>query len=74
MVMLPIMEGWSKGTGIPVGQLMMPLSVAAILGGTLTLLGTTTNIVITGLLDKNYPGDKSVKIGMVSEFVDKYTI
>ena len=43
---------------------MMPLSIAAILGGTTTLLGTTTNIVVTGLISKNYPNDKSVQIGM----------
>ena len=43
---------------------MMPLSVAAIFGGTTTLLGTTTNIVVTGLIAKNYPNDKSVRIGM----------
>lgn len=42
----------------------MPLSVASIFGGTTTLLGTTTNIVVTGLIEKNYPNDKSVRIGM----------
>ena len=66
MCMIPIIQGWSKSTGVNVQQLMMPLSVAAIFGGTTTLLGTTTNIVVTGLIAKNYPGDKSLVIGMVS--------
>src|SRR5690606_18124996 len=42
-------EDWAKRTGIAVSKLMMPLSYAAILGGTCTLIGTSTNVIVYGL-------------------------
>ncbi len=33
----------------------MPLSFASILGGTITLIGTSTNLVVHGLLIERYP-------------------
>lgn len=41
---------------MPVGQLLVPLSFASILGGTCTLIGTSTNLVVYGLLEDTYPG------------------
>ena len=46
--MIPAVNAWSRRTGIPVSRLMMPLSYGAILGGTLTLIGTSTNLVVAG--------------------------
>ncbi|MEZ9047397.1 SLC13 family permease [Vibrio cyclitrophicus] len=38
-------------------KLLIPLSYFSILGGTLTLIGTATNLVVSGLLeDQGYPG------------------
>ena len=34
----------------PAGKLLLPLSYAAILGGTLTLVGTSTNLIVDGML------------------------
>jgi di/tricarboxylate transporter len=56
-VMIPITQRWAKTTGVPLQQLLMPLSFATILGGTCTLIGTSTNLVVSGLLKKNYPED-----------------
>lgn len=47
---LPVLSGLARRTGIPVSRLFMPLSVAAILGGVCTLIGTSTNVVVAGLI------------------------
>lgn len=49
---IPAVQDWAKRHNIPVSQLMMPLSYAAIAGGTCTLIGTSTNLVVNGLLLK----------------------
>lgn len=49
-MLVPAVSDWAKRTGISVSQLMMPLSYAAIIGGTCTLVGTSTNLVINGML------------------------
>ncbi len=46
--MIPAINSWSRKINIPVSKLMIPLSYSAILGGTLTLIGTSTNLVING--------------------------
>lgn len=46
---LPVVSDLSKRTGIAASKLFMPLSFATILGGTCTLIGTSTNMVIYGL-------------------------
>lgn len=48
-MMIPVIQSWSRRAGFPVSKLLMPLNNAAILGGTLTLLGTSTNLVVDGL-------------------------
>ena len=63
-VMIPITLRWAKHIGVPRQQLLIPLSYATILGGTCTLIGTSTNLVVTGLLDKQYPKDPDVDIGL----------
>ncbi|MGD8495567.1 MAG: SLC13 family permease [Gemmatimonadales bacterium] len=49
-MMVPVVEEWSRRIRIPVSKLMIPLSYAAILGGTCTLIGTSTNLVVNGLV------------------------
>ncbi|WP_444919156.1 SLC13 family permease [Microbulbifer sp. JMSA003] len=42
---------------LPAAKLLMPLSYAAILGGTLTLIGTSTNLIVNSfVLDRDLPG------------------
>lgn len=41
---LPIIASLAKQTGIPGSRLYLPLSIATLLGGTLTLIGTATNL------------------------------
>ncbi|MGD8380016.1 MAG: SLC13 family permease [Gammaproteobacteria bacterium] len=47
---LPAVLDWAKKQRISPSRLMMPLSFAAILGGTTTIIGTSTNLVVNGLL------------------------
>lgn len=46
--MIPAINTWAKRIHIPPSRLMIPLSYTAILGGTLTLIGTSTNLVVNG--------------------------
>ena len=46
--MIPAIHAWSRRIGISPSRLMIPLSYSAILGGTLTLIGTSTNLVVNG--------------------------
>lgn len=46
--MIPAIHAWSRKIGIAPSKLMIPLSYSAILGGTLTLIGTSTNLVVNG--------------------------
>jgi di/tricarboxylate transporter len=46
---LPVVSDLAKRTQIAASKLFMPLSFATILGGTCTLIGTSTNMVIYGL-------------------------
>ncbi|WP_407659242.1 SLC13 family permease [Marinobacterium weihaiense] len=46
--MIPAIHAWSRKINVPASKLMIPLSYSAILGGTLTLIGTSTNLVVNG--------------------------
>lgn len=52
-MLIPALQDWSKKFGFAPSKLMIPLSYAAILGGTCTLVGTSTNLVVNGLLIAN---------------------
>lgn len=47
---IPAIQDWAQRLGISASKLLLPLSYAAILGGTCTLIGTSTNLVVDGLL------------------------
>lgn len=47
---IPTIQDWSQRLQIPASKLLLPLSYATILGGTCTLIGTSTNLVVDGLL------------------------
>jgi di/tricarboxylate transporter len=49
-VFIPALQDWAKRHRLGLSRLMIPLSFAAIAGGTCTLIGTSTNLVVNGLL------------------------
>lgn len=63
-VMIPIVQRWGKNVGVSPQQLLIPLSFASILGGTCTLIGTSTNLVVVGLLKDRYPEEDISNIGL----------
>ena len=68
VVMIPIVQKWCRNLSIPVGQLLVPLSFASILGGTCTLIGTSTNLVVYGLLEDTYPGVYNIGLFSLGQY------
>ncbi len=63
---VPIVMDWSRKHQVSPSKLLIPLSYLAILGGTCTLIGTSTNLVVNGLMIQNgLPGMHMFEIGMV---------
>jgi len=49
-VMMPYVHQWSQRNNISSSKLLIPLSYAAILGGCVTLIGTSTNLIVSGMV------------------------
>lgn len=49
-MLTPQIEEWADKCGQSASRYLMPVSFAAILGGMTTLIGTSTNLVVSGLL------------------------
>jgi di/tricarboxylate transporter len=52
-MLIPAVRSWARKNHAPVSKFLIPLSYAAILGGTCTLIGTSTNLVVHGLMLEN---------------------
>lgn len=52
-IFIPAVKAWAKKIKVPVSKLMIPLSYSAIFGGTCTLIGTSTNLVVSGIIEKD---------------------
>ncbi|MGB5632237.1 MAG: SLC13 family permease [Waterburya sp.] len=64
---IPVVSDWSRKLRISPSKLMIPLSYAAIFGGICTLIGTSTNLVVNGLLvsSTDLPGLKLFDLAIV---------
>lgn len=52
-MLVPVVLDWCRRTQNAPSKLLIPVSYLAILGGTCTLIGTSTNLVVNGLMGKN---------------------
>jgi di/tricarboxylate transporter len=50
-LMVPAIRDWAKKHKFPVSKLLMPMNDAVVLGGLCTLIGTSTNVVVSGLVE-----------------------
>ena len=50
-MLTPRLQEWADEQNIPASKLMIPLSYAAITGGMMTLVGTSTNLIVAGLME-----------------------
>jgi len=72
-MMAPVVVDWCRQRSISPSRLLIPLSYFTILGGVCTLIGTSTTLVINGILagmaDKgDYPAEIANRIGELSFF------
>jgi di/tricarboxylate transporter len=49
----PAVVSWTRRTGRSPSRYLMPVSYAVILGGCMTLIGTSTNLVVAGLMEED---------------------
>ncbi len=76
IIAIPILQAVLQSVGAPVGRMMMPLSFVAILGGMTTLVGSSTNLLVSstmvelghdplGFFDFVIPGSMLAAVGFV---------
>lgn len=57
VVFVPVVLSLARRMKLPASKFLIPLSYAAVLGGACTLIGTSTNLVVNGILiDRGLPG------------------
>ena len=70
VIFVPIIKEWAAKIGKPIKKFLIPLSYAAILGGMCTLIGTSTNLVVHGMmLDAGFKGLSMFEVGKVGIFI-----
>jgi di/tricarboxylate transporter len=55
---VPIVLDWCRRRGVSPSRLLIPVSYLAIMGSTCTLIGTSTNIIVNGLLKEEYRAEQ----------------
>ncbi len=50
--LLPVIEGWCQRRGISPSKVLLPLSFATVLGGTMTLLGSSVNLLASEVSER----------------------
>lgn len=54
VIFAPMIKNWARKMKLPPTKFLIPLSYATVIGGICTLIGTTTNLVLHGMLLQEY--------------------
>lgn len=66
VIFAPMIKNWARKVNLPFTKFLIPLSYATILGGVCTLIGTSTNLVVNGMIqDEGYDGMSMFELGKV---------
>ena len=70
VIFAPIIKRWAQAVHLPATKFLIPLSYVTILGGICTLIGTSTNLVVHGMiLEAGYEGFTMFELGKVGVFI-----
>lgn len=70
IIFAPIIKKWTEKLNLSSKKFLIPLSFATIFGGMCTLIGTSTNLVVHGLiLENGYQGFSMFELGKVGVFI-----
>lgn len=70
VIFAPIIKRWAESVKLPATKFLIPLSYVTILGGVCTLIGTSTNLVVDGMImDAGYKGFSMFELGRVGIFI-----
>jgi len=64
VVLLPVVLSLSKVMGVPSSKMLIPVSYASIFGGCCTLVGTSTNILASGIISTSSAYQNMPPLGM----------
>ncbi len=60
-MLIPAVNDWAKQLRISSSKLLLPLSYASILGGVCTMIGTSTNLVVNGMLIRAHDASRAAE-------------
>ncbi len=70
IIFAPLLKKWADKMSLPSQKFLIPLSYATIFGGTCTLIGTSTNLLVHGMmLDRGIPGLGMFELAKVGLFI-----
>ena len=49
-LLVPAIREWARKNKLAVSKILMPMNAAVVLGGLCTLIGTSTNVIVSGLV------------------------
>ena len=70
VIFAPIIKKWAENVNLPSQKFLIPLSYATILGGVCTLIGTSTNLVVDGMMqDQGFTGFSMFELGKIGAII-----
>ncbi|MBP1530891.1 MAG: anion permease [Bacteroidaceae bacterium] len=75
VIFAPMIKNWARRMKLPPTKFLIPLSYATVIGGICTLIGTTTNLVLHGMLLQEHKDEvKAVANGGAEGILMKFGI